>query len=237
MASFLLSTRALLFPVDAVPSLVERRVWFFPLLLLCGALMLSQSTIAQRLHLEPQVVAKLSTDGELAKLSEHEIEEAVEQAQRQTLVLGVALGLFGAPLGLLLLAAALRFTAWLMSKKTTFMSCFSAVVVAFMPIAVYHLILAFMAFRQPLLMPAQVPGLLSSSLSPVLSSVPERFKGLLEMSDFFRLWSVFLLSLGLTKAFSMPWLKSLMLGLFLFILFGLLYFVGIPAMAAGGGRQ
>jgi Yip1 domain len=236
MASFLLSTRALLFPVDAVPSLVERRIWFFPLLMLCGAIVLSQSTIAQRLHLEPQVVGKLAADGELAKLSEHEIEEAVEQAQRQTLVLGVALGVIGAPMGLLLLAAALRFTAWLLSKKTTFMACFSAIAVAFMPIAIYHLILTYMAFRQPLMVPAQVPEMLSSSLAPVLSAVPGRFKGLLEMSDFFRLWSVFLLSLGLTKAFSMSWLKSLMLGLFLFVLFGLLYFVGIPAMAAGGGR-
>ncbi len=235
MSALALSARALVDPVGAVPPLVARKVWFVPLLVLALAVASSQVAIGLRLHVEPQVIAELSKAGDLAKQSERDIEEAVETAQRVALVSGAAKGLMATPLIALLLAAALRFVAWLLNRKTTFMACFSAICVCLLPIAVYHLTLAFMAFRQPLLLPRQVPTLLTSSLAPWLASVPSRFASLVDALDFFRLWSVGLLGLGLTQAFSLSKTKAFVFALVLFVLFTLTFFVGLPAIAAAGG--
>jgi hypothetical protein len=212
--------------------MVERQIWFVPLLALCIGVALSQVTVAMRLNVEPQVFETLAQSGALASNTERENEEAVATAHRIEVVTAAAKAVLGVPLAVVLLSAAVRFAAWLLGRKTTYMSCFSAVAVALLPIAAYHVILFYMAYRQPLLLPRQLPELLVSSAKGWFPKVPSRFGSLLDAVDFFRLWSVLLLWLGLSQALTMSRTRALVLTLVLFSLFTLTFFVGLPAMAA-----
>jgi hypothetical protein len=52
--------------------------------------------------------------------------------------------------------------------------------------------------------------------------------------DFFNLWAALLMGLGFASATQLKPSRGLALGLFLYLLFACVAFVGLPAMMAGG---
>jgi hypothetical protein len=107
MESISLPLRSLLDPVGAIPKAVESRRWFFALSLGSIVTAASGAVLALRLDAARVVIPKMAMAGELAKASEREISEAIQQAQRIALVAGIAKGLLLMPLIVLALAVVL----------------------------------------------------------------------------------------------------------------------------------
>lgn len=233
MESLTLPLRALLDPVGAVPPLVEGRRWLVPLLVMALATAASGTALALRLDASRLVIPRLELTGELAKASEREISEQIEQTQRVSIVTGVAKGVFVVPLEILFLAIALKVTAWLIGRKALFARAFTVAALTMLPLAVYHLVLAAAAFGQGSLSPKMVEALVPTSLAAVLQASPVAARALAAV-DFFNLWAALLMGLGFSAATQLaPW-RGLLLGLFLYLLFACAVFIGLPGLMAGG---
>jgi hypothetical protein len=109
----------------------------------------------------------------------------------------------------------------------------SAAALAMLPIALYHLIFALCALAQHSLSETRVMDLVPSSLAALDGLSPKMAK-VLRGVDFFNLWSVVLLGLGFSSATGMSRGRSVLLFVVLYILFVGVFFIGVPAMMAGG---
>lgn len=236
MDSLTLAAKALVDPVDAVPLAVSRKTWAVPLLAATLLAVLSGAAVASRLDLGQQVVAELSARGALANASEREVQESITRAERVRLVGAVASGLFGVPLLMLACAALLKLTLWLLGQSATYHALFSAACVAQLPAAVHDLIVGLAAIRQSALADSQVPSLVPSSLA-ALTHAPGPLARLAGGVDFFGLWSVALLGLGLAAASGMRRGRALLVSLVLYALYVAVFLVGLPGLVPGGPPQ
>ncbi len=235
LRSLWLTARVYLDPLTAVPRKVADRRWVIPLLWLALTSAASGAAFASRLDPSREVIPRMEQSGELAKASEREVNEEVQKAQRIALVGGVAKGVFGMPLAVLVLAVLVRLSVWLIGRKSTFSACFTAVSVAMLPIALAYLIQAAAALRQDVLVPAQSGGLLVSSLGQVLTVQSPVAAKLLSVVEVFKLWTVLLLGLGLAEATRMRRASGLAFAAALYLLFAGAVMIGLPALAAGAG--
>jgi hypothetical protein len=238
-----LAGRALVDPAAGVPASVEGRKWSLPLLLLALSVTFSGVTYALQLDVGRQVIPQIAKKGDLQKTSEREINDQVQQAQRIALVVGVAKGVAGMPLGVLALALMLKLVAWLFVKKVPFSACFTAAAVGMLPIAVYHLVYGVSLWQQEFVTDKSAAALVPSSLA-YLAQGPGVMKRVYGAVDFFQLWSALLTGLGLGRAMGIKAWKGLLLGLGLYLLFAAAFLVGLPGLAEnmggpggpGGGR-
>jgi Yip1 domain len=168
------------------------------------------------------------------KMSEREVTEAVEQSERIALVSGIAKGLLVTPLTLLALAVALKVVAWLLSKKAPFAQLMSAASLAFLPVALFHLVLAIAASRHQGLTPKILEHLVPSSLAGMMDAGP-KLLGFYQGVDVINIWSALMLGLGFSAATGWKPVKGALLGLFLYALFVCVFFVAIPSMSKGHG--
>ncbi len=232
--SLWLTARVYLDPLVAVPRKVADRRWVIPLLWLALTCAASGAAFASRVDPAAQVIAQMEESGELSKATDREVSEEVQKAQRVALVGGVAKGVFGMPLAVLLLAVLVRLAVWLIGKKSTFSAVFTAVSVAMLPIALAYLVSAFSALRQDVLAPQQSGQLLVTSLAQLLHPASPVAQKLLSLVELFKLWTVALLGLGLAEATKMHKGKGLALALTLYLLFSGLVSIGLPAMMQAG---
>jgi hypothetical protein len=241
---FPLAGRALLDPIQGVPSSVEGRSWLLPTLVLMVAVSFSGTTYALQLATARTVIPGLAKKGEVAKVSEKEINDKVEQAQRIALVVAVAKGVAAMPLALLFLALALKLTAWLLVKPVPFSAAFTVGAVGLLPIALYHLVWAVALWQQEFVTVRSAENLIPSSLA-FLSPAPGAVKRAWAAVDFFQLWAALLVGLGLARAAGMKAWRGAVLGLFLYLLFAAAFLVGLPGLlegmnsgpGGGGGRK
>jgi hypothetical protein len=226
--------RTLIDPVGSVPKAVEGRRWVWPLVFLCVAVAFSGLAFALRLDASAGVLAKMEASGELAKASERELREEIEQAQRIALVAGAAKGIFVMPFVLLLTAVALKISAWLVGRKLVFAHAFTVAAVAFLPIAVFHLLFGLVALKQPVVVPAMAKQLVPSSAVVFVPAAAPKVQRVLEQLDFFNLWSVGLVGLGLAAGTKLKPGRGLVLAVVLYLMLsGLL--IGLGGMGGGGG--
>lgn len=235
MPTVLLPLASLLDPVGAVPRAVEARKWLIPLLLACLATGFSGVAIALRLDASRVVIPELAKSGELAKASEREIDEKIEQTQRVAIVAGVAKAVFLVPLEVLAVAAMLKLLAWLLGKKTEFGALFTVGALTFLPVAVFHLVLGASALRQEVLTISLLAELVPTSLTAVLKDASPGLARWYGAVDVFNLWAAVVLGLGFGAAAKVgPW-KGLAAGLVLYVLFAAAFLVGIPGLASSMG--
>jgi hypothetical protein len=232
--SALKPAKALFDPVDGVGALVEGRKWVWPLLFLVVAVSLSGAAFAKRWDATPQVTSELEADGELAKSSEREVADKVQTAERVKLVGGVAKGVFLMPLLVLALAVLLKIAGWLFGTSAPFAQCFTVAAVGMLPIALFHLIFAFVAFRQLGVTQAQLPTLVPSNLLALRPDAAPKLARALGAIDFFNLWSVVMLGLGFSAASGMRRGRALLLCSALYLMYAGVVLVAVPGM--GGGR-
>lgn len=229
LGSFAASLRALVDPMEGVGLAVAARRWGAALFLVCACTALSQAAVAIRLDTGREVIPQIAAAGELTKVSEREIAEKVEQAQRVAMVGGVAKGLFLVPLLVLLLAVALKIALWLVGKKGTFAACFTTAAIAWLPMAVFHAVVGASALNQPSVAPAKKGELVVTSLDALLG-----LQGLSarvgKAFDFFNLWTVLLLGLGLAAAAGLTRLKGVALACAVYLLFSAVAFVAAPGL-------
>ncbi len=216
-----------------VSTSVEQRRWVVPLLWLMLTAAAAGAAFADRLDASKQVLPQMAEKGELAKASEREVSEAIEQTQRIALVLGIAKAVFGMPLAVLAMAVALKVLAWLLGRKSEFSALFTAASVAMLPVALCFLLETIVALRQDVIAPSQAGKLVISSLEPLFSgSGPGRGR-VLGAIDFFNLWSAGLLGLGFAAATGLTAWRGVLVGLLLYVLFAAAILVGLPGMVGG----
>ena len=220
-------------PVAGVPKAVEGRRWLLPLLVVCAAVSFSGLAFAYRLDPSAAVISRMEASGELAKASERELGEEIQQAQRIALVGGAAKGLFVMPLILLLVAVGLKLAAWLIGRKLLFAHAFTVAAVAFLPIAVFHVIYGFVALKQPVVSAGMAAKLLPSSLAVLAPPNAAQVQKVLAQLDFFNLWSAALVGLGRSAGTRLKAWRGVGLGLFLYVLLSALL-VGLPGLMGDG---
>lgn len=238
-------------PVGAIGPAVEARAWLVPLLLTVVLTAAASAALGVKLDSARLVLPKLEAAGELAKASEREISEQVEQAQRIAIVAGVAKGLFLVPLIALLSAAGLWLMSWLLGGKATFAELFTVASLMLLPMAVGQGITLVSALRQSSLSPSMVKQLVPSSLAQLVSAddagPPPRDASqgggwkrtartaLLELADFFHLWAALLLGLGFAAATKLSRLRAVPMGVLLYFLVVAAVTIGLPGLGDGAG--
>lgn len=235
MDFLVLPLRALIDPLGAIPTLLDKRRWVMSLCLAAGLSAASGAAIATRLDTARQIIPQMQKAGNLGKASEREVAEAVEQAQRVALVAGVAKGLLLLPLLTLLLAVALKVAAWLVGRKATFYSLFVVATVALLPGMVFHVVELAAALRLDVITPTMASTLIPSSLASMLTDVSGGAQRVLAAFDFFNIWGAALMGLGFAYASQWaPW-KGILFGVFLYSLYAAAFLVGLPGVIANLG--
>lgn len=227
--------KTLIDPFTSLPDAVDRQRFVWPLLAVCLAVSFSGLCFGLRLNPKPDVVRQMEQSGELAKASERELGEAVEQAQRIALVGGVAYGLFLMPIWALLMGLALKLSAWVLSRKVTYMKVFSVAVWALLPVAVSHVLRGVVALQQPVLSASMEKTLIPSSLAAWVVNVSPKVSSFLAQVDFFNLWSVMLLGLGFAAATRMKRMQGVAVSTVLYLMLSVLQ-IGLPALMAQGSK-
>jgi hypothetical protein len=234
MQALTMPLKAVVDPVGTIPRAVEQRRWLAPLLLLSLFTALSGVAVASRVDASRIVLPEMERTGELAKATEREVAEAIEQAQRVAIVGSVAKGVFVTPLAVLLLAVALEVTAWLVGRKAPFSACFTAAALSLLPVALFHAIEFVSVLRQDTLSPKMAELLVPSSLAAFTTGGPPRLERVFRAIDVINVWSALLLGVGFSAATKWsPW-KGALLGLFLYVLFAGAFLIGVPGLMAGG---
>lgn len=233
MSSFVQPTLVLVDPLDATGAAIEARRWFWPLLILVVCVSASGTAFSLRWDAGPAVVQQLQMTGQLDRLTETEVTEEIQTASRKALVAGIAKGVFVMPMLTLVLAAALWVCAWLFDRTAPFGRFMSVAALAMLPIALYHAIFALCALAQYSLTEARAADLVPSSLA-MLDGLSPKLQRVLKGVDFFNLWSVGLLGLGFSSATGMSRGRAVLLFVVLYVLFVGVFFIGLPAMQAGG---
>ncbi|MBX7116132.1 MAG: YIP1 family protein [Myxococcaceae bacterium] len=220
-----------------MPQLVSSRQWGWALIWLCLAGAFFGFMVGDRVDTRRVVTAKMAKEGSLAKASERELSEAIQQEQRVTLVAGVAKGLLGMPVFVFFIAVALKVLAWLLGRKALIADTWSAACVAMLPVALSFLLAGLAATTYEALTPAQIPQLLPSSLAALISDAGPKLMRVWSAVDIFAVWAAVLLGLGFAAASHMKRSAGVAYGLLLWVLYSATFQIGLPGlMAAQGGR-
>lgn len=236
MTSLAQPARVLVDPIDGMGAAIEARRWVWPLVLLCLCVTLSGSAFALRWQAAPAVVQKLQESGELSRYSESELSDEIQTASRKALVGGIARGVFVMPLTVLLLAAVLWFTGWLLGTRAAFGRMMAVAAISMLPIALYHLVFAVCAVAQHTMTEAQVATLVPSNLAVLQGLTPKAHPALAAL-DFFNLWSVALMGLGFASATGMRRSRALLLAVLLYAMYVGVFHIGLPAITGEPGGK
>lgn len=235
MEALTLPLRALIDPVGAIPPAVAQRRWLAPLLSLAVLTALAGGLIASRIDASRVVIPKMQMTGELMKASEREVSEAIEQAERVALVAGIAKGLLLMPLLVLLLAVALKLTAWLVGKKALFVELFTVAALTTLPVTVLHLVEVVSALRLDVMTPATAASLVPTSLAALIDGAGPGLSRVYAAIDLVNVWAALLMGVGFAAASKWsPW-KGALFGLFLYALFASAFMVGLPGLVPPTG--
>jgi hypothetical protein len=221
--------RALLDPWDGVAPFVASRRWFLALACVCLATLASGAVWAWRFNPVPAVLQQLQREGELARATEQEISERVTRKSRMQWVAAVADGVMGVPVRAAALALVLALAAWVVGARLPLAAAWQVALLALLPVALGHLGWALAAARSPGLEAAQRDTLLPSHLGAWMSGQGAR-GAVLRAVDFFQLWGVGLMGLGLSAAASLRRWQGLVLAGVLFALYVGVFGVGFPGL-------
>jgi hypothetical protein len=241
-----MSARAWLAPFDPLeeaPRAVSQRAWGWLLAVVMIATALGGATLASRVDPSAPVRAKLEKAGELAKVTDRELSEQIEQARRVGIVGGVAKGLLGVPLLALVAAAATWLLVRLVGARADFGAALTAVALALAPLGVEQTITLVSALRQPSLSEKTAASLVPSSLSRVVKAPaagsgwkPVAVERLLGLVDFFHLWRALLFGVGLSALTGARRVWAIPGGALLYVLVVAATTVGVPGLLESGGR-
>jgi len=255
-AAWLVESVSVLFdPVGRLPRAVESTRWVLPLVLTMVMTALASAAVGFRVDASRVVIPKLAESGELAKASEREVNEQVEQAQRVAIVAGVSKGLFVVPMIALLGGVALWFWSWLLAGKATFVRSFTVICLALWPFCCAETVTLASALRQTSLSPRMAKELVPSSLAALVAppvpveaagppsktvTSPRAWKAngprdLLGLVDFFHVWASMLVGLGLAAAAGLSRRTAVPAGMIAYFVVLAATAVGLPNLMSSGG--
>ncbi|HZN94147.1 MAG TPA: YIP1 family protein [Myxococcales bacterium] len=234
MASLAQPARTLVDPVDGVAVAVENARFGLPMVAAMVTGCLASVAYFLRWDSATHVIGELTASGELQRSTESEIAEKILTAQRVALIGGLGKAIFLTPLLMLLLAVALKLTAWLLGRSAPFARCFTAGALAFLPLSVGQLALALVTLRQAAVSASQMAILLPSNLAALWPSLPPVASRAASAVDFFSLWSAAVLGLGFSAASGMSRRRGVAVGLLLYAMYVGVFVIGMAGMRGGG---
>jgi hypothetical protein len=195
------------------------------------AALLSAFAQSSKVSLRTETLAKLDTDGKLATMSEKQVDDEVQSAERLSQVTKVAWGVLEAPLFLLGTGLATVALIWFLKGKIKGSAVFPVAAAAMLPNALGDLLDAGTALTRTAL--GATATLAPRSLSLAMAALGHPLSGpalkLGNALDFFSLWGAVLLGFGVAAAGEMPHKRAVIGTLVAWICFRLL-----TQVAAGG---
>ena len=228
----LLLTKVLTSPSEGVPAAVEARRALWPVVLLCLCTAFAGAAFAVRWNAGPSIIRGLEMSGQLKGMPEADLADQIQQAERLKLVTGIAGGLVMPALMVLGIAVVLSILAWLLGKKGSFKSFFTAAAVGTLPLALARFLYGLVALVQSSLSEDRAATLLPSTLASVIHAPSPKLMRLLSSVDFFHIWTALLIGVGFAAVVGMRRRQGLIVGASLFLA-EVCVALGIPA---GGGK-
>lgn len=186
-------------------------------------------------HIDTEAVA---ADTLRPDMTPHEREQAIETANKLYHVTTWGLAAVGSALSAFLVAVALWLAFRVAGAKAGFKTTFTVAAHALVPQALKALLIVPAVLVRKHVEPSELSSLLPSTLTSILPSTlsaPPAVMTALGAFDFFTLWSLVLLGVGMTKASGASKLRS---SLVMFVLFAAYIAIAkvVPSASAGGGH-
>lgn len=186
-------------------ALVGRARWFFLFAWLCSLLL--GAALAYRAEARPSTLAKLEASGQLADMSDRQIDDEVKSAERVSQVASVAKAAVATPVQLGLACLAILALVWFFRGRLKGSAVVACAAPTLLPGAFANLMDAIAAFRHPSIPPEGIP-LGPRSLSAALALLGRPLLGpALKFGnalDFFSLWAAVMLGFGVAAAGQVP---------------------------------
>ncbi|MBL9038859.1 MAG: YIP1 family protein [Archangium sp.] len=211
------------------------RKWLISLLFVALTVAVSSAVMASRVDPSRVVLKKLEAAGELSKQTEREIGEAIEQARRVSIVAGVAGGVVGVPLGVLVLALGLRVMAWILGRSLSFSDAIETSAEGALPIGVGSAVWLISALNQRVLSAEMAKTLVPSSAAAWVSVSSDAMQRWLPSLDVFWFASVTLVALGFARSTALRRELSVAMLLSLYLLGTAALHIGVRGLAPMGG--
>jgi hypothetical protein len=232
----LLLTKVLTNPAEGIPVAIEGRRALWPVVLLTLATAFSGAAFAVRWNAAPSIIKELEMSGQLKGMPEADLADKIQQAERLKLVTGIAGGVVMPALTVLGIAVVLALLAWLLGKKGSFSSFFTAAAVGLLPIALSRFLYGLVALVQSSVSEERAATLLPSSLAAIFHAHSPKVMRLLTSIDFFSLWAALLVGVGFAAVVGMRRRQGLWVGGALFLAQLCVFGLGLPALVPGGGK-
>jgi hypothetical protein len=232
----LLLTKVLTNPTEGVPAAVEGRRALWPVVLLTLATAFAGASFAVRWNAAPSIIKGLEMAGQLKGMPEADLSDKIQQAERLKLVTAIAGGLVVPALTVLGIAVVLALLAWLLGKKGSFKSFYTAAAVGMLPIALSRFLYGLVALVQSSVSEEREASLLPSSLGAVFHAQSPKVMRLLSSLDFFSLWAALLIGMAFAAVVGMRRRQGLWVGAALFLAQLSVFGIGLPAGGLGGGK-
>ena len=232
----LLLTKVLTDPAEAIPAAIEAKRALWPVVLLSVATAFAGACFAVRWNAAPSILQSLESSGQLKGMPEADIAEQIQQAERLKLVTSIAGGLVLPALMVLGIALVLGLLAWLLGRKGSFNSFFTAAAVGMLPVALAKFLYGLMALVQSSVSEDRAGSLLPSSLAAVFHPQSPKLMRLLSSLDLFHLWAALLVGIGFAAVVGMRRRQGLLVGAALFLAQLGVFGIGLPGLTAGGGK-
>jgi hypothetical protein len=165
-----------------------------------------------RVDARAATLRKLEKDGQLATMSDRQIEDENHSAERLFQVKTVAWGAASAPLFLLLQALGVVVLVWFLGGKLKGRAVFPVAAAVLLPSAIANLLDGVTALRMSAL-PSDAVALAPRSLSGIVAAFGHPLSGVaLKLGnafDFFSLWAAALMAFGVVAAGEVPTRRAL----------------------------
>ena len=184
-------------PVRTFASIAARPTWILPVAIGAGLSLPLSELILSKTDWHATVTEQISKSGRT--LTEAQIDQAVEQAQRLSWVWDILA--IAAPIVVTFLLAAVFWAAChAFGWEVRFQQSLGVTSHAFLPGVLYSLGLAVLLWNRPTVNPQKIGDLLPTNLGYFAAGADKVTHGMLASIDLFSFWSMALLVLGLSAA-------------------------------------
>lgn len=178
-----------------------------PLLVATACALFAGGALALRVNASSATLKKLEQGGQLATMSERQIEDETRNAERLFTVVKVGGALFEAPIGLGLAALGTVLLGWFLKGRVRGSAVLPVAAATLLPQAIANALKGVATLRAPSIAP-DGPALLPTNLADMAASLGHALEGpavkLGVAFDLFSLWSALLLGYGVAAAAGVP---------------------------------
>ena len=222
-------------PVSGMRAWVAESKWFAGLLVLVVCSTFAGAVVGARFDGSGKVLSERVSKDEAARVSEQDVVDRIQQAERLRLVAGVAQGLLGSPAAVVAAALFLRFLVWLWGRRLTWKSALSIVSGASLAYSVKALTTAAVALTRERLGPADLSALIPSALDQWMPlGLDGPWARLGAVPELFTVWAFVLMGFGLAHSLGVGLRRGLLFAATVFVFRAAIFVVALPGFMKEG---